>query len=270
MTVDPIPECLTGVADLSQASWAALLAAVRRVGDDLVNRQPVLASDPAALAALELAVEDALIAALRECLGDVSVLAEEHFNRTGQVIDGSRPMRILLDPLDGSRSYAAGSSRYSIAIAGVVADEPLFAVVHQPALRRTYTAVSGRGAYLGADPIVAKASAPRTVAIRRSAEVPDAVHRVADRLTGAGYTLERLESTALKLCWIGAGEYGGLVKPVTVRHDVLCTWALTPGLLVARELGVVGHDLDGAPWRGREGVIAVGDPHFLDDIGAGP
>jgi fructose-1,6-bisphosphatase/inositol monophosphatase family enzyme len=107
------------------------------------------------------------------------------------------------------------------------------------------------------------------VAIRRSREVPPELHRLADRLIRLGYTVQRLESTALKLCWIGSGEYAGMIKPVTNRHGVLCTWALTPGLMVAQELGVVARTIDGRPWRSRAGEIAVGDAEFFHDIRPG-
>jgi fructose-1,6-bisphosphatase/inositol monophosphatase family enzyme len=119
VTVDPAPECLAGVANLSHSNWSALLAAVSHHGDELVTRQRLLVDGSQALPDFELAFERRLIRTLRKYLGDVSVLAEEHFSRTGRLIGGTRPMRILLDPLDGSRSYSAGSTRYAIAIAGL-------------------------------------------------------------------------------------------------------------------------------------------------------
>ena len=269
MAVDPVPSCLTGVQELSWSTWASLLTMVRQFGEELVALQPSVVEGSRRLSDFEYPFEQRLIGGLRDHLGDISVLAEEYFNHHGRIIPGTRPMQILIDPLDGSRSYASGSDRYAIVITGVVRGEPLFAIVHQPAGDHTYTAVRGAGAFLDSARIVPSGSVPRSVAMRLSPKVPADVHPVADRLRRLGYTVERLESTALKLCWIGSGRYAGLVKPVTRRAGVLCTWALTAGLLVAGELGIAARTLDARPWRPQEGLIAVGDHRFFDDIRPG-
>ncbi|MGH6851164.1 MAG: inositol monophosphatase family protein, partial [Methylocella sp.] len=55
---------------------------------------------------------------------------------------------LVVDPIDGTRSFMRGQGSWAIAIALVEQGRPLIGVVHAPALGETYVAVRGAGAWL--------------------------------------------------------------------------------------------------------------------------
>jgi myo-inositol-1(or 4)-monophosphatase len=261
MRADDVPPCLVDLPSLPSIEWPMLLARLSHWGELLVDRQPALMGDGAALTAFEFELENDLIDLLRSQFGDVSVLAEETFHRTGQAVGTPGPLRLVLDPVDGSRSYADGSGIYAITLAAFLDDRPLFGIVHHPVDQITYAAARGRGAYRGTQRLKPSHTAPRRVAIRQrgmTAPVADA----AELLSARGYVIEGMACTSLKLCWIADGRIAGVVKPVTERNGILSTWGLTAGQLVAEETGYLVTALDGSPWRWQPGEVAIGDAGF--------
>jgi myo-inositol-1(or 4)-monophosphatase len=237
MRADDVPPCLVDLPSLPSIEWPMLLARLSHWGELLVDRQPALMGDGAALTAFEFELENDLIDLLRSQFGDVSVLAEETFHRTGQAVGTPGPLRLVLDPVDGSRSYADGSGIYAITLAAFLDDRPLFGIVHHPVDQITYAAARGRGAYRGTQRLKPSHTAPRRVAIRQ-------------------------RGMTAPVCWIADGRIAGVVKPVTERNGILSTWGLTAGQLVAEETGYLVTALDGSPWRWQPGEVAIGDAGF--------
>ncbi len=59
----------------------------------------------------------------------------------------------VVDPIDGTRSFAAGDAHWAVSIALVTDGRPVAGVVHAPALEATYAAVTGGGARLNGQTI---------------------------------------------------------------------------------------------------------------------
>lgn len=55
---------------------------------------------------------------------------------------------MVVDPIDGTRGFAAGDPHWAVSIALVVEGRPIAGVVHAPALHMTYAAAAGHGARL--------------------------------------------------------------------------------------------------------------------------
>ncbi len=55
---------------------------------------------------------------------------------------------MVVDPIDGTRSFAAGDPQWAVSIALVTNGRPVAGVVHAPALGMSYAAARGRGARL--------------------------------------------------------------------------------------------------------------------------
>ena len=55
---------------------------------------------------------------------------------------------LIVDPIDGTRGFAAGDPRWAISIALVTDGRPVLGLLHAPALNETYLAVLGHGATL--------------------------------------------------------------------------------------------------------------------------
>ncbi len=86
--------------------------------------------------------------ALLEAFPSDGFLGEE----TGRQ-EGSSGRTWIVDPLDGTRPYIRGIPTYSALIALEDEDQPVVGVLHLPAMRETYWACRGGGAFLNGQPI---------------------------------------------------------------------------------------------------------------------
>ena len=108
---------------------------VRRKGDGT----PVTEAD--------LAVEEALRKALAERFPGDAVLGEEHG------LDGTGGRTWVLDPIDGTKNFAAGIQIWGTLIALAEDGLPVLGVISAPALGERYQAARGLGATLNGEPI---------------------------------------------------------------------------------------------------------------------
>lgn len=60
---------------------------------------------------------------------------------------------LVVDPIDGTRSFAAGDPQWAVSVALVTDGRPVVGVVHAPALEVTYSAAVGGGAFRNGLPI---------------------------------------------------------------------------------------------------------------------
>lgn len=91
---------------------------------------------------------EALIrAAIAEEFPADAIMGEE-----GTGVTGSSGRRWIIDPIDGTRSFAAGVPLYGVLIALEVAGEPVLGCCHLPALNATLVAALGAGAWINGRP----------------------------------------------------------------------------------------------------------------------
>jgi histidinol-phosphatase len=126
---------LAGRADTISTSYFRGSFRVRRKDDGT----PVTEAD--------LAVEEALRKALAERFPHDAVLGEEHG------MDGAGERTWVLDPIDGTKNFAAGIQIWGTLIALVEDGRPVVGVASAPALGERYAAARGRGATLNAESI---------------------------------------------------------------------------------------------------------------------
>ena len=103
------------------------------------DRSPVTEAD--------VAIEEAIRAAVRERYPEDGVLGEEGGS------EGSGRRRWIVDPIDGTKNFADRVQIWSNLIALAVDDEPVVGVVNFPALGERYEASAGAGARLNGVPI---------------------------------------------------------------------------------------------------------------------
>jgi 3'(2'), 5'-bisphosphate nucleotidase len=92
------------------------------------DRSPVTEADDAA--------EAIILAGLRQLLPGMPIVAEEAVSR-GEVPPIGRAF-LLVDPLDGTREFAARNDEFTVNIALVEDGVPVAGIVYAPALRRLY------------------------------------------------------------------------------------------------------------------------------------
>ncbi len=125
-------------AALALEAGAAILA-VRKRGFDVVrkeDRSPVTEADHAA--------EAIIVAGLRAAAPEIPVIAEEVV--AGGRITEPAPAYWLVDPLDGTREFAAGNDEFAVNIGLVRNGRPALGVVGIPAAGELFGGIVGRGA----------------------------------------------------------------------------------------------------------------------------
>jgi 3'(2'), 5'-bisphosphate nucleotidase len=141
-------------AGLALDAGAAILA-VRRRGFEILrkeDRSPVTEADHVA--------EAIIVAGLRAAVPGIPVIAEEEMAAGG--IAPSAASFWLVDPLDGTREFAAGNDEFAVNIGLVRDGRPALGVVAIPAADELFGGIIGRGAWkrLGATQTAISARLP--------------------------------------------------------------------------------------------------------------
>lgn len=179
-------------------------------------------------------------------------LLREHLQHPGEAWlseesadDGSRlerPTCWVVDPIDGTRSFAQGRPEFSICIGYMVGHRPVFGIVANPATGECFEATRGQGARLNGQALTPLADlemeAPRIAASRSEVKKRPLAWLAPD----ASWTM--LGSLALKLAFVAANRFDAYV---TLRrtHD----WDIAAADVILQEVGVQLVDPAGLPIR---------------------
>ncbi|MSU91937.1 3'(2'),5'-bisphosphate nucleotidase CysQ [Rhodobacteraceae bacterium 2CG4] len=203
----------------------------------------------------DLEVDAALAAVLRAARPDYGWLSEESPDDAARL---QRARVFVVDPIDGTRAFLAGTSAFSHALAVVERGAVTAAVVYLPAQDRLFAAARGGGASLNGAAIrvsaAAEPAASRILATRPSL-LPEHWPRgvpTAER----GYR----PSLAYRMCLVAEGRYDALA---TFRDS--WDWDLAAGTLIVREAGGTVTDAAGAA-----PVFATARPRQAGCIAAPP
>ncbi|MBS0126210.1 3'(2'),5'-bisphosphate nucleotidase CysQ [Thetidibacter halocola] len=218
-----------------------LIEAARRAGEIATAHHGgpldvrMKAHDNSPVTKADLAVNVALESFLRAARPDYGWLSEESPDTDDRL---SAERVFVLDPIDGTRSYADGSDTWAHSIAVVEAGRPRTAVVYLPMKDRMYIATRGGGARLNGVPLRAAQTAEpdgaSLLATRHSLDtqhwpggVPD-MHR------------SHRPSLAYRLCLVAEGRYDAMV---TFRPA--WEWDIAAGALIMAEAGATVTDPQG-------------------------
>jgi len=208
---------------------------------------------------VDLASETLIVDGLRTAFPDDGVLGEE-----GGGTPGTSGRRWIVDPIDGTRNYVSAAGPWSVSVA--LQDGPhdadlAVAVVHDPALGETFSAMRGQGCLLGRTPVAASSCRRLDEALAELSfdQSPETKGRmapvVADLLPIVG-DIRRIPA-ALHLAYLAAGR---LDCGVLVGAKL---WDLAAGLLLAREAGLT---LGGAGGRPSPGLVVAAAPGLWADF----
>ena len=184
--------------------------------------------------AIDGAVEDAVFAQLEELGLGVCVVSEE---RGVVEVAGGGPVRLVIDPIDGSLNAKRRLPQYSISIAVADGDDMAaveFAYVANFATGEEWWAQHGHGAWCDGERLEIDADEHAHLEILgvESAH-PWLVSAHADALAQTeADRMRMLGSIALSLCWVASTRFDGLISLRPVRSvDVAA------GQLIVREAG---------------------------------
>lgn len=161
-------------------------------------------------------------------LGDLSRLAAE--------------TAFVIDPIDGTRAFAAGETSFAHALAVVRQGRPVAAVVHLPMLGLTYSAARGAGAWLNGAQLAASGR-----------EDPEGARVLASRPAfepavwpGGVPGVKRFfrPSLAWRLALVGEGRFDAMI---TLRDT--WDWDIAASTLIAEEAGARVTGRAGQPLR---------------------
>lgn len=195
---------------------------------------------------------EALSLRLHRLSPEIPVVSEENASSWAE----PRPDRYwLIDPIDGTASFAQGYDGFVTQAALMEGSEPVLAVIRAPALDLTFAAQKGKGAHVNGVPLRRTKVHPPLVLIDNYPE-PRGTARDMFRELGLRRYVE-CGSISLKICKVAQGEADLFFKDVPVRD-----WDLAAPHLVLREAGGVMTDIRGREFRyvgayEREGLVAA-------------
>jgi len=237
--------------ELATQAGAAILQ-VRRSGFDVLrkeDRSPVTAADHAS--------EAIIVAGLRAATPDIPVIAEEEV-AAGRITAPSAQLW-LVDPLDGTREFAAGSDEFAVNI-GLVRDRRVaLGVVGVPAAGEMFGGIVGTGAWkrtaAGQTPITARLPPAEGITVLASRHHGDTA-RLDAFLQGRRVARMLNFGSSLKFCRLAEG-----IADLYPRFGRTMEWDTCAPQAVLEAAGGTVRTLDGAPLG--YGKPGWENPHFV-------
>lgn len=143
----------------------------------------------------------------------------------------------VVDPIDGTRSFAAGVAEFTISVALVIDGEPAVASIFNPITSEHFEATVGSGAALNGNPLTPSKQTMIDGASLLASWTEMKKRRWPDVMPTASFTT--IGSLAYKLALVAAGRFSGLVS-LRSCHD----WDIAAAVLILKEAGA--HLADGA------------------------
>ncbi len=225
----------------------ALILAVRARGFETVSKQdlsPVTEADHAA--------EALIVAALRTATPDIPVVAEEEM--AAGYVPREAETFWLVDPLDGTREFAASRDDFAVCIGLVRHGKPVLGVVGAPAYGEMFGGIVGGHAVKrdGAGERVVNARLPPAAGLTMIASRSSAQHpKVAPYLAGREIAETMHMGSALKFCRIAEG-----LADLYPRFGRTMEWDTAAAQAVLEAAG--GHVLDADTGH----VLGYGKPRY--------
>lgn len=182
---------------------------------------------------------------------------------SGQTADQNS--RWIVDPIDGTHSFAKGQYFWSISVALEIDNQIVFGAVYVPTVNDYYCAELGKGAFKNGEPttvssetVLGDAMVATGFACLRSYLKENNLQRfcrIAERTTGQ----RRFGSAAMDICMVADGQVDAFWEQELNLYDVAA------GALIASEAGASVTD-----FKGKKGIfpkqILVTNGKILDQI----
>ena len=178
---------------------------------------------------------DLIIKELKEFDASIPIISEEDTVH----IEAGDGVFWLVDPIDGTASYAEGFDGYVSQIALVENYTPVVAAVIAPQTQEYFFAEKGKGSFKKGKRLICQSNSDITL-IDNSPKAAGMASNVYEQISGKRYV--ESGSLGLKLCRIADGTADVFFKDVIVRD-----WDIAPGQLIIHEAGGFVSDQLGKP-----------------------
>ncbi len=233
---DPLESSLTELREnaLQVAKKAALLAgehALKIRKDE--SFKVSLKGDRDLVTEADLECEKIILKEIHSHFPDHQILSEETSTEMSEKLH-TGPLWVI-DPIDGTTSFAHGHIHFGVSIAFVFDGKREAAVVNCPALNELYTAIKGGGAYCNGESIKASSVTEMKNALictgfpYQREYLDGIIHRITGILR-ACRDMRRLGAASVDICWVASGKIDGF-------YEDLMPWDVAAGLLIAEEAG---------------------------------
>jgi len=204
-------------------------------------------ADSSTVTSTDREIQQALVQRIRESYPNHAIIAEEEQEEGSDNL--AAPSRTearfcwVLDPLDGTRNYAAGIPCYSISLAVLDRGNPVAAIIAEPNVNHLYAAAHPSGGTLNEAPLRARDPDPNYAALVGFTSNRDSksVAVFTQWIRARGIVLRNFGSTALQLALVASGA-------LNASFSRKCKiWDIAAGALLVRQAGGVLSTADGQP-----------------------
>lgn len=210
-------------------------------------------SNQTEVTAADLAAEAHVRAAIAEAFPDDGILGEEHDD-----VPSRSGRRWVVDPIDGTRSFAVGVPLYSMLLALEEDGVPVLGCIHLPVTRQTLVAAAGAGAWMNGE----RARVSQCDELAQARLVTSGLEYWRDESTDAHRAgFERLvKATRFARTW---GDGYGYFLVATGRVELFCDpfcgqyWDVAPMDVITTEAGGAITRFDGSPVAEMTSVLAT-------------
>ena len=255
-----LPVSQTGRAATDVASDAALRAG-QIIRDRFLTTKQVSFKDAGRanpVTDVDLAAAKAVLDLLRFEYPHFSILSEE-----SAPVETDSPYTWVIDPLDGTRNYAAGIPHFCVVVALARGNQVIMGATYDPMLDELFTAAQGQGAFLNGSPISVSAKEEmRQCLLGFDLGYVDEKAGLAIDLVRALWpgiqSMRLMGSSALGLAYAAAGRVD------LYFHHSLAPWDVASGLLLVQEAGGIVVDRQGEPANLRTPSVIASSPLLVN------
>ncbi|HJO18392.1 MAG TPA: inositol monophosphatase family protein [Vicinamibacterales bacterium] len=169
----------------------------------------------------------------------------------------------LVDPIDGTASYAEGFAGYVTQVALMEREHPVLAVVFAPHYQELFSAVKGGGAYRNGIRLPLESSSSLTL-IDNYPSPRGVAEDLYNEMSFRRYT--ECGSIGLKICRVAEGAADVFFKPGQVRD-----WDLAAPHLILQEAGghlldATGNEISYGASRRHQGLVAAREDELVHHV----
>lgn len=247
---------------LRSVTEKAILPYYRNLTEDQIDDKG--GNDPVTIA--DRASEAMLREGLDKIIPGLAFVGEEQVHADPSALDNLRQDCWIVDPIDGTRNFAAGKPPFGILVAMASGGEAHTGWIYDCLTGRLCIAHRGKGAFVGDEKVIAKPTGKTPPVAAISLAFMDNAQRQAMKAHIAPHY------ALVDIPWCAAEQYPRLalgINDVSIFERTLA-WDHAAGSLWLNEAGGKVARPDGSPYRvdewDRKGMIGAASPAIWDNM----